>query len=141
MPEQSSIVIYSFFLFLANYVIFAFFLSTSWFFHSLGALLIVTIYYMIYLYYSLDITFNQPMNAFFTLALFVLLTLVKYKMSRDETENFILKRELAELNKQQVGILNSINQASIIVSDPKRIREKIASRERSEKLQSGDHMS
>jgi hypothetical protein len=27
-------------------------------------------------------------------------------MSRDETENFMLKRELAELNSQQVGILN-----------------------------------
>jgi hypothetical protein len=106
MQDQSIAVVYSFFLFLANYVIFLFFLCTSWFFHSLVALIIVTIFYIIYLYHSLDITFNQPMNAFFTLALFVLLTLVKYKMSRDETENFMLKRELAELNSQQVGILN-----------------------------------
>ena len=106
MQDQSIAVVYSFFLFLANYVIFLFFLCTSWFLHSFAALIIVTIFYMTYLYNSLDITFNQPMNAFSTLALFLLLTLVKYKMSRDETENFMLKRELAELNSQQVGILN-----------------------------------
>ncbi len=101
-----------------NYMVFVDYLITSWLCHLVFMLPIMFTCQLVFLYRTIKIDFNYQLNNVMIVVLYFYLAMRHYKNQRLDLETFVTSRENENLRLQQIEILNNVQEAAVIVTDP-----------------------